>query len=388
MNNDSNRTEAGEIAQTPCKCSRIHRAINIVAINLALIILLVVAVEWLLRSIPEPGGKTWRVEPTFSYYEMFTLRPHTSACLNIVPLPGVTSKRVTPNNPKQGRSVYLLGGSTVAGAREPDNQADSDDDTIAAHLSDIAFSNNNPMVVENFGVPNYRSTEELNKLMKLLRAGHRPDVVIFYNGFNDTEFASRGQSCYDILKPMEAAFEQDAVDQNLDVLLNHLALYRRLRSLPGVQHRIRDGVRFLVFSKRHSLSDYIRIDEVDLSTLERRKEYCVRTYFENMRMAEALSKLYGFKPFFVLQPMLYFKQNRSSAEQNVYRVLPSQLKEEIPLFYQAIEVAMSENMHFVSAKNLFAGTAETIFPEDQGHTRSAGNRLIARYLYEKIVGID
>lgn len=356
--------------------------ISIICTNLLVLLFFLILLEMFLRKLESGKVNIWKVEPTFSYYEMFTLRPLTSSYLNIDLVPGVTTLRKTPTNPAMGLHVYMLGGSTVAGERNPDDPANSDADTISSHLAAISVSNNYPMIVDNYGVPCYRSNEELAKLIKLLRAGHRPDVVLLYHGFNDTEFAMNGQVCYDLLKPMESAFEKDAVRENAAALLDKIELVRRFRS-PAVKS-LMTGFLSLPFMRGDGSSEYISIDRVDLKTFEERKLYCVRTYTENAKMVEALGKAYGFQPIFVLQPMIYFKKNRSEQEQKIYQALPESLQKGVPEMYAAIAGEMKWSRNMVVATDIFDGHSDTVYPFDQGHTLSCGNKIIAEYLFNVV----
>lgn len=74
---------------------------------------------------------------------------------------------------KENGIIYVFGGSTVFGfgAR--------DDYTIPSHLSKILNNKNYNFIVYNYGRDAYVFTQELIRLILLLRDGGRPDYVIF-----------------------------------------------------------------------------------------------------------------------------------------------------------------------------------------------------------------
>ncbi len=84
-----------------------------------------------------------------------------------------------PNLPPEALTVYFFGGSAAwgYGAR--------DDHTIASQLSRRLNAKNSQVRVYNYGEPAYTFTQGLLYLITKLREGSRPDLVIFYDGFND-----------------------------------------------------------------------------------------------------------------------------------------------------------------------------------------------------------
>lgn len=77
------------------------------------------------------------------------------------------------------KTVYTFGGSTMWGSGVDDNQ------TIASHLSRILNERRVGYKVVNYGEVAYSFTQEVIQLLLLLREGHRPDYVVFYDGVND-----------------------------------------------------------------------------------------------------------------------------------------------------------------------------------------------------------
>lgn len=77
--------------------------------------------------------------------------------------------------------VLALGGSTMWGWGAPDGG------TIPAHLQrGLEAAHAGPVCVRNLGETAWVSSQELVQLVLALRDGERPDLVIFYDGVNDT----------------------------------------------------------------------------------------------------------------------------------------------------------------------------------------------------------
>jgi lysophospholipase L1-like esterase len=90
---------------------------------------------------------------------------------------GLTSSAST----KRLFRVFMFGGSTMLGTGA------SDDYTIpSALVRDLAQRGIGGVEIINFGQGGYVSTQEIILLLAQLSRGNRPDLVIFYDGCNDT----------------------------------------------------------------------------------------------------------------------------------------------------------------------------------------------------------
>ena len=75
------------------------------------------------------------------------------------------------------RLVFLMGGSTLLGHGLSGNE------TISAHLNKRLQGG---VLALNFGAQAYDQQREIERLVALLRAGYRPEHVVFLDGWNDT----------------------------------------------------------------------------------------------------------------------------------------------------------------------------------------------------------
>jgi len=83
--------------------------------------------------------------------------------------------------PQDPLVVWFFGGSTAFG-----NTQQRDEHTIASELARLSEEAGRPLLVRNYGVPGYTAWQESLLLAQELAEGGEPDVVVFYDGFNDT----------------------------------------------------------------------------------------------------------------------------------------------------------------------------------------------------------
>src|SRR3984885_14956487 len=76
--------------------------------------------------------------------------------------------------------IWMFGGSTLYGTGVPDWA------TIPSFLSKELNASARCVKITNFGTEGYNTNQELILLIEQLKAGRRPDAVIFYDGVNDS----------------------------------------------------------------------------------------------------------------------------------------------------------------------------------------------------------
>jgi hypothetical protein len=94
---------------------------------------------------------------------------------------GPYAQRQTGNDPTQADGkAYFFGGSTMWGTGSRDAE------TIPSHFAAVTG-----MHAENFGESAYVAHQSLVLLIQLLQEGHRPDLVVFYDGANEVDIKCR-----------------------------------------------------------------------------------------------------------------------------------------------------------------------------------------------------
>jgi len=85
--------------------------------------------------------------------------------------------------PAPRRTVWFLGGSTLYGLGQRDVH------TIPSEVGRLASAAGMPIKVVNFGVPAYLNWQEVSLIGLRLSQGARPDLIVFYDGFNEVKAA-------------------------------------------------------------------------------------------------------------------------------------------------------------------------------------------------------
>jgi len=137
------------------------------------------------------------------------------------------------NNTGSKIKVFMFGGSTLwgAGAR--------DDYTIPSFFAKETIGNGINCEVVNFGQSGYVSTQEVIEMMLQLQKRNIPDVVIFYDGINDTfsafQLAVAGLPQNEFNREMEFNLTQKKELRALAVrdALKQLSIVRLLNALHG-----------------------------------------------------------------------------------------------------------------------------------------------------------
>lgn len=148
-------------------------------------------------------------------------------------------QKVTKSNADQkiNGAIWVFGGSTTFG------QGVSDDETISACLNRIDTAN----TYINFGVHAYHQSDEIEKLLLLLKKGYLPKKVIFIDGLND--FIRMVETNF---HPLETpALAKSAFTSDYNIATSHTG-NSFLRRLP-VTRWLRLVVDKKKFSKAHEL---------------------------------------------------------------------------------------------------------------------------------------
>lgn len=252
--------------------------------------------------------------------------------------------------------VWVFGGSTVWGLGTPDSE------TVPSQLARrLNAAKEECFEVANLGVDAYVSNQELIFLIQQLKVGHRPDIVIFFDGVNDAYVGGVGRlpGSHNYLLPIRTAFETGgSIGATLMEKSNFLRLARAL------QRRI------------ESPSQEIDLSAQSKATLE--------NYEANIAIARMLGEKYGFKTWFFWQPMLlYGSKPLDPFEQALFDEMASEDagKQESETFlavravYEEAERRSEASGNFVFMGHLFDEIREPIYI-DWMHPGPRGNEIV------------
>jgi len=281
---------------------------------------------------------------------------------------GVLRRTVSAANPACSQHsptrVWILGGSTVWGVGTPDSE------TVPSQLArQVNAAGGNCIEVTNLGVEAYVSNQELLFLIQHLKAGHRPDIVIFYDGLNDACVGGVGGSPggHNYLLPIKTAFETGgSVAGTLAQESNFLRLVRALR------RRIESS------SKETDLSPQAK------ATLD--------NYEANIAIARMLGEKYGFKTWFFWQPtLIYGKKPLDPFEQVLFDEVVSQNAGQpesetflaVRAVYEEAERRSRASGNVVFLGHMFDDVREPIYI-DWMHLGPRGNEIVAAAIAAKL----
>ncbi len=197
----------------------------------------------------------------------------------------INSQRPWPP-PDDHYVIFIFGGSTTFGTYLPDNA------TIPSHLFiqiTERYSVGN-IAVYNFGVPGFYSVQERLLLESLLDDGYTPDLAIFIDGLNDSNFVTRSpQSFLRICNDVQNDLRNTVVCRHDELCLpSQRALAHLINPV-----RANDNARQIgdtADAERPPVTD----DAANRSVVAR--------WIENRAQVEALAEQHGFRTLYVLQP--------------------------------------------------------------------------------------
>lgn len=285
---------------------------------------------------------------------------------------GIRSTWRPPNGPKSASPpvILFLGGSTLWG------YGSRDDHTIPSLTAQRLFERGRESDIQNRAEIGYVSTQELVALLIELQDGARPDVVVFFDGVNDTTSAAlegrAGLSTNETNRVAEFNLRQSAPRLGRALggrLLEDSALFRLAQSV-----------------RRHFGADAggRRLDQARASDEALAKDV-VTCYAANVELIRGLGRRYGFRPLFFWQPVVFSKTARTPLEQGeaakfaALETLFRQVREQIPR-----TPGLVSETDFQDLSPLFDNQTDGAFI-DYCHTTEKANERIADAMLESIM---
>ncbi|MFO0890451.1 MAG: hypothetical protein U0790_15075 [Isosphaeraceae bacterium] len=275
--------------------------------------------------------------------------------------------RVTAADKASPLKLLLLGGSSLwgFGAR--------DDRTIPSHLARKFHERGIAVEVRSLAEIGYVNTQEVIALARELQAGYRPDLVLFYDGVNDTTSA---------LLERRAAVSTNEVNRVRE--FNILQSPSRLAAALG-SNLVRHSAWYrLAGSIGRRLAPPAAREPGSSAELRPLAREVVRCYAANMTLVKALGRAYGFRALFAWQPVIFRKaalvpfEREESDKFGWTRELFRQVREELET-----SPAPGSDPDFIDLSGIFEQTAALVFL-DFCHTTEAANETIAEELIERL----
>ena len=263
-----------------------------------------------------------------------------------------------PSINPDAKKVFMFGGSTMWGTGSPNQY------TIPSQLQALLGPK---FDVYNFGETAFVSTQQLNLLLEQLSKGFIPDVVIFYDGVNDTyaSMYSPGIVRHPQFKPEDYTSKED-----LSYLL--LKLVEKTNYIA-----ITERIKMALKKDQSSLWEKNIEPNLDAKSVEMAKQYA-----ELIKQTKALGKEYGFAVYHFWQPMLVTENRKlTEYEQEIYNGMSAALVKSYKISYATIKKNLSSNENFYNLVDIFKETNEPIY-FDFCHMGPKGNKIVAENMYK------
>ncbi len=329
------------------------------------------------------GGESW---PALHYRELQALEVRWQPYVYFRPKP-FSGQTITidqeglrrtwtppPAADRPGKVFKLLvfGGSSLWGYGARDDQ------TIPSLVAREMYDRGYRAEVRNLGDIGYVSTQEVIALLRDLQAGYRPDLVIFYDGVNDTTSAW-----------IEGEAGITTNEQNRRTEFNLSQSPSRLAA-SLIAEVVRDSASYRfaqVIGRRLGGVRDVPSRSTPAKDAQELAAEVVRRYRANVAIVEKLGKEFGFETLFYWQPVVFDKPELSPYESEEARKF-EWARGFFTEVYGGIRTSndLGGDAHFHDLSRMFAGTPELIFI-DYCHTSESGNLKIAQAIARDAISI-
>ena len=300
----------------------------------------------------------------FRSYLDFDLKPYEGKWINIDKNGNRKTWNPAFSDKDDFKTLYTFGGSTLwgVGAR--------DDYTIPSHLSKLLNQNGSNFIVKNFGEQTYTFTKELIQLILLLRKGHTPDFLIFYDGVNDVYEA------YQTKKAGEFYIEK-LINEKLEQKIKLINL-AKLKDFPEKLIIVRIIAKLITYFKPQEKFQEAasKFSDEELNSLSQE----IGDYYKaSYKMLDTLSKAYNFQYLCFWQPVFFTESNFTKEEAMCdIRCSDTTLKS---LFKKTNNILM-DNLYpnFYNISDCLT-KRENSFYIDCNHLSEEGNSVVAKKIF-------
>ena len=305
-------------------------------------------------------------------YVYWRLRPYHGRYVNV----DNDSVRRTWQSPDSAAAdafnVFMLGGSTTWGNGSRDLH------TVPSELSRLLHERGVKARVTNFGESGYVSMQELITLELQLRKGNIPDLVVCYDGVNDTY----------------AAWQQNraGIPQNEAARVREFNMTNPKRRAERTQLLVKEYASNLAL-RRFAKSIVNKLPKrgaappaVETIPDDILAQNVIETYRGHMELVRSLADRYDFNYVFFWQPNLFEKKAYSPSEQ----VQADIMKTEGVFFrktYDAVRAAGVEaasDGHFHDLSTIFADETGPVY-FDFCHMAEEGNHVVASHMIDPVL---
>jgi hypothetical protein len=236
--------------------------------------------------------------------------------------------------------------------------------------------------VSNYGMVGYVSTQEMILLLEQLQKGNVPDLVVFYDGYNDMGSALINHRAGETYGELSRRLEFNAFNQWSS---DHLSLYKQaltlfvLNSGLGRLAEKLSSVTGRYGGKMGQEADPGHGD--DWREMEALQEQVVRTYLANKALVEAVGRSFGFRCLFFWQPSIWTKSRHTPYEDRETG-MPGEGNFMRGVNRRIESIASETSIYDLSG--VFGDSAEPYYI-DEVHITGEGNRIVAQAMLSRIL---
>ena len=318
--------------------------------------------DWAKDVFRENSEIVWE----FDQYLGFVSKEYHGKYFNIDSLGMRRTWNPSDSDSSGAKTVFMFGGSTMFG------WSIRDDYTIASSVSRLLNEKEDDYLVYNYGQSGYIFMQEIMKLMLLLREGHRPDYVLFYDGINDVYAAYQSGRVGTIqnvdhikkkLKQVQPTPLQHFILAVKGTVTNHCMIYRSLKKVPSM------------FVKEPEFKEVAA--GYDPDRLGAFAKDISDHYAQSMDLLGKLSEAYGFKYICFWQPVIYTEQKLFPEESDPY-YNPRLKDKSLKAIYMDI-ISLLEAKEMDSFYNIYDALSDRTGQvySDMFHLSEEGNEIVA-----------
>ncbi len=294
------------------------------------------------------------------------------------------------NFQKDTRTIFLFGGSTMAGTGVPDEF------TIPSLLSkylnkkgDISYN------VTNFGTGSFILEQDMQLFFDEIRKGHLPDTAVFYHGANDAY-----AGVYSPGKPTWYLGSEGLQDKfyymKSSIWYKELHTYRLLEL---IKKRL---FRLLNLSTADTTPTNAKNSEFYLDDYQQKAGHFLEHYQETLRLINNVCNSYGIDTIFIWQPILMYGNKRLNEFEESMVNNPALLsigtfrtkdgiyqKKALETTYHLVEKAsFLEFPNFYNFSHVFDRSGDEPLYIDWVHLGPKGNSIVAQQINKIICALN
>jgi len=261
-------------------------------------------------------------------------------------------------NPSNINNIWFFGGSTMF------QGLSSDSDTIPSIISKKLKDNNYDYFIENFGLGGLDLHYEVSNFINLLRfTNNTPEIVIFYDGYNDIfNKIKHGDEFFIFNFSQSLMHDDNNFHKSIYFFSEHLSDFSEIfKNTLGKKIR-KFNINRLSKDKKNYTPDEISQD-----------------YINSINLADKIAELYNVKVFFFLQPAPFSRKNPVGIEKKHHKLESAKIARDV---YKKLTNKISKN-NFYDLSKIFDSNSDQFF-YDYAHLSKKGNLVISNKMYEII----